>query len=144
MPRPSFQIEMVEVSLKFTEMTFKFQKAYFTAFLILFAIEALIAIFLKDGFIRHSFGDYLVVMLLYCFFKSFIRGKSIPIALAVLVIAYIIEFLQLFNLLELLNLQNSSIAKVILGSTFHISDLVAYTLGVITLLIFEHTRLTNN
>lgn len=125
-------------------MEFKFNPYYFIAFLFLFAIEALIAMFLKDGFIRHTFGDYLVVMLLYSFLKSFIGGKSIPIALAVLVIAYIIEFLQLFNLLKLLNLQNSSIAKIILGSTFHIRDLVTYTLGVITLLIFEHTRLTNN
>ena len=105
----------------------------------LFAIEALIAIFLKDGFIRHTVGDYLVVILLYCFFKSFICGQSFLIALVVLAISYGIEFLQLTNILEVLHLQDNNIARIILGSTFSIGDLVAYTFGIITLLIYQHT-----
>ncbi|MEZ4791920.1 MAG: DUF2809 domain-containing protein [Gelidibacter sp.] len=119
-------------------MKLKLNPYYLIAFVILLCIETLIAIFLKDGFIRHTFGDYLVVILLYCFLKSFIKGKAFEIALAVFIISYVIEFMQLFNLLELLNLQNSSIAKIVLGSTFSISDLVAYTLGIITILIFQY------
>ena len=121
-------------------MKFKFNYTYFIAFLILFVIEALIAIYLKDGFIRHTFGDFLVVILLYCFFKSFIKDKSYHIALAVFIISYTVEFLQLFNFLEFLHLQHNAIAKIVLGSTFHISDLVAYTMGIITILIFENIR----
>lgn len=122
----------------------KFNKHYFLAFLILFCIEALIAIYLKDGFIRHTFGDYLVVILLYCFLKSFIKDKSFHIALAVFIISYAIEFLQLFKLLELLNLQKNSVANIVLGSTFHVSDLIAYTLGIITILIFENLNHGNH
>lgn len=125
-------------------MKLKFNIPYFIAFVILFCVEALIAIYLKDGFIRHTFGDYLVVILLYCFFKSFIRGMTFQTALAVLIISYAIEFLQLTNFLELLQLQDSSLAKTILGSTFHMSDLVAYSLGVITILIFEHIHNGNS
>lgn len=125
-------------------MKFKFNLPYFIAFLILFVIEALIAIYFKDGFIRHTFGDYLVVILLYCFFKSFIKDKSYQIALVVFIISYTVEFLQLFNLLEFLHLQNNSLAKIMLGSTFHISDLIAYTLGIITVLIFENIQHGNN
>ncbi len=125
-------------------MKLKFNTYYFIAFLILFCIEALIAILLKDGFIRHTFGDYLVVILLFCFFKSFIKGKSFQTALAVLIISYVIEFLQLTNFLELLQLHDSSFAKIVLGSTFHVSDLAAYTLGVITILIFEHIHNGNS
>ncbi|MBQ0787460.1 MAG: DUF2809 domain-containing protein [Oceanihabitans sp.] len=121
-------------------MKIQFNKNYLTASILLFAVEALIAIFLKDGFIRHTFGDYLVVILLYCMLKSVIKTKPFYLATAVLVIAYGIEFLQLTNLLTLLNLQNSTMAKLILGSTFSISDLIAYTLGVITILIFEHKK----
>ena len=119
-------------------MKLKFNIYYFVGFILLFAIEALIAIFLKDGFIRHTVGDYLVVILLYCFFKSFISGKSVLVALAVLIISYGIEFLQLTNMLEVLNLEDNNLARIVLGSTFSIGDLVAYTFGIITLLIFQH------
>lgn len=121
-------------------MKLKFNTYYFVVFIVLFAIEALIAIYLKEGFIRHNFGDYLVVILLYCFFKSFIKGKSFQIALAVLIFSYTIEFLQLTSFLEVLNLQENRIAKIVLGSTFSIGDLIAYTFGIITILIFEHLR----
>ena len=62
-------------------------KTYIILTSILFLIETLIAIYLKTGFIRHTFGDFLCVILLYCFFKSFIEGHHFKIAISVLVIA---------------------------------------------------------
>jgi hypothetical protein len=119
-------------------MTYKFNKTYTLLFISLLIIEILIAAFLTSGFIRHTFGDYLVVILLFCFFKSFINVSSFYIAIYVLLFAYSIEFLQLINLLQILSLENNHLAKLILGSTFHISDLVAYTLGIITVIIMEY------
>lgn len=58
-------------------------------------------------------------------------------ALIVLLIAFIIEFLQLAPFLEMLNLHNNTYAKIVLGSTFHVSDLIAYTLGVLSIIIAE-------
>jgi hypothetical protein len=119
-------------------MIFKLNKNYLIASILFFIAEVLIAGFLKDGFIRHTFGDYIVVLLLYCFFSSFIKAKPIFIASGVLVIAFSIEFLQMLNLLAYLNLEKSTLAKTILGSTFQIGDLFAYTLGIISILIFEY------
>jgi len=119
-------------------MKFNFNKKYLIAAFLLFILEVLIAIFVKDGFIRHTFGDFIVVLLLYCFFSSYIKAKPIFIASGVLVIAFSIEFLQMANLLAYLNLENSTLAKTILGSTFQISDLLAYTLGIVSVLIFEY------
>ncbi|WP_339893750.1 DUF2809 domain-containing protein [uncultured Algibacter sp.] len=113
-------------------------KTYLIITLLLFLIEALIAIFLKSGFIRHTFGDFLCVILLYCFFKSFIEGHHFKIAISVLILSFSIEFLQLTNYLELFNLQDNHLANLILGSTFNASDLLAYTLGIITVIIFEY------
>ncbi|MBU2939677.1 DUF2809 domain-containing protein [Lacinutrix sp. C3R15] len=118
-------------------MKLQLNKNYLIASIIFFIIEALIAIFLKEGFIRHTFGDYLVVMLLYCIFKSFLKTKPFYLATVVLIIAFSIEFLQLTSFLTILKLQNNTIAKLILGSTFSASDLIAYTLGVISILIYE-------
>ena len=118
-------------------MKLRFNKTYVISTIVLFITEALIAIYLKQGFIRHTFGDFLVVILIYCFFKSFIPNNHFKIAMLVLAFAFLIEFLQLVNILEMFNLQNNNLVKLILGSTFQISDLVAYTLGILTVIIFE-------
>ena len=75
--------------------------------------------------------------MLYCFFKSFINIKPLFLALIVLFISFLIEFLQLTTFLEWLNLQDNILAKTVIGSTFHYSDLVAYTLGVLLIIIVE-------
>lgn len=115
----------------------KFNPRYFIAFLILLITEILIAIFIKQPFIRYVFGDFLVVILLYCFLKSFIKAASIYIAIFVLIFAYTIEIMQKYNTLALLNLENNKLANIILGNTFEFTDLIAYTLGVITIYIID-------
>ena len=120
-------------------MSLQFNKTYALLFVAFITIEILIATFLTQGFIRYTFGNYLVVILLYCFFNSFIKTSTIKTALVVLLFAYAIEFFQFIYLLHMLNLNNNHLAKLILGSTFHVSDLIAYTLGIITVLIVEYT-----
>lgn len=115
----------------------RLNKSYLKLTVFFLVIEVLIAVYLKTGFIRHTFGDFLCVILLYCFFKTFIEGHHFKIAISVLIIAFTVEFLQLTNYLELFNLQNNHLAKVILGSTFEFSDLVAYTLGIVTTIAFD-------
>ena len=118
-------------------MKIKIHKTSLLLSIILLLTETLIAIYLKTGFIRHTFGDFLAVILLYSLVKSFIEIDILKLAFLVLLFAFAIEFLQLINIIEILNLQNNHFIKVILGSTFHVTDLVAYTLGVITILIIE-------
>ena len=118
--------------------TVAFNRSYAIYAIILFLLEAWIAIIFKTGFIRHTFGDYIVVILLYCILKSFINLKPTIMVTIVVIIAFGIEFLQRFNLLEFLGLENNQLAILILGSTFHISDFIAYTLGGLTILIAEN------
>lgn len=59
-------------------------------------------------------------------------------ALVVLFIAYGIELLQLTPFLAYFNLQDCITAKLIFGSKFQFGDLVAYTLGIITVLLIEY------
>jgi len=115
----------------------RFNKTYGAITLFLFIIETLIAIYIKTGFTRHTFGDFLCVIILYCFFKIFIANHHFKVAISVLIIAFTIEFLQLTDYLKLFNLQNNNLAKIILGSTFEISDLVAYMLGILTAIAIE-------
>jgi len=124
-------------NLVYHDKMIAFNKIYFIIFLILFVVEVGIAIFLKDGFLRHTFGDFLVVLLLYCFLKSFINVKPLPLSLVVWCIAFLIEILQLTPLLIWLDLQDNYIAKTVLGNSFSMLDLVAYTFGILFLLIIE-------
>jgi len=118
-------------------MTITFNKPFFVSSLVLLSVEICIAAFLTKGFIRHTFGDFLVVILMYCFVRSFIKAKPIYLAIAVLLFAFIIETLQLCNLLDFLNLRDNQLAVIILGSSFEISDLIAYALGVITIFLID-------
>ena len=79
-------------------------------------------------------------MLLYCMLKSFINFKPIYGIFSVCIVAFGIEFLQLINLLKLLGLRDNETARLILGTTFEIQDLIAYTLGGLTLLILEQNH----
>ncbi|WP_422107680.1 DUF2809 domain-containing protein [Winogradskyella sp.] len=119
-------------------MKLQFNKYYLALAHSLFLIELAIAFIIKTGFIRYTFGDYLVVILLYAIFRGCTNLSVRASALAVLFIAYGIELLQLTPLLAYFNLQDSMAAKLILGSTFQVGDLIAYSLGILTVLIFEH------
>jgi len=107
-------------------------------FLVLFFIEVLIATYSKPGFIRAVIGDFLVVIMLYYFFKSFIKIKPIYLAIFVLSFAYLIEFLQFIDILNILYFKGNTLLNIVLGTTFNFIDVLAYTLGVITVLLIEN------
>lgn len=105
--------------------------------------EVLIALFLKTGFIRHTVGDFLVVILIYCFFKSFTQVNPIKLAIAVAFFALCIELLQLLNILNLLHLERNKTAILLLGNTFKTSDMVAYALGMLSFLYIDLKFISN-
>ncbi|MCP4441381.1 MAG: DUF2809 domain-containing protein [Aureispira sp.] len=119
-------------------MSNKNKKVYILLSLLLFLIEAIIAIFFRDSFIRPIVGDYLVVILLYCMLHSISSLSFKKAALTVLIFAYAVEFLQWINILEVLGLQKSMFTHLTLGSTFDWGDMLAYTLGITTVLVVEN------
>ncbi|WP_397363449.1 DUF2809 domain-containing protein [Olleya sp. R77988] len=122
---------------------FKINKLYIIVTLLLLVIEIVIALFLKEGFIRFTVGDFLASILVYTFFRSFLKLKLLNIALLALAISFSIEFLQFFNLLDMLGLRENRVIATILGSHFSISDLIAYALGIITIFIID-IKFTSN
>lgn len=116
---------------------FKFNLKYFILSLLIFITEILIALYVHDSFIRPSVGDYLVVILIYCMIRSIYPSTVIRVAVGVLLFSYIIEIGQYFHLVTLLGLQHSKAARIIIGTSFAFSDLIAYTLGILTVIILE-------
>lgn len=118
----------------------KIHPNYLFVTLILFLIEILIALFVHDQFIRPYIGDFLVVILIYCFVKSFFNTPVLPTALGVLLFAYSVEVLQFFRIVEILGLQGSRAARIIIGSAFEWQDMLAYTVGIAAVILVERWR----
>lgn len=106
--------------------------------MVIFVTEVLIARYLHGGFIREYGGDFLVVILIYCTVKAFFVLPVYKTAFWVLIFAYAVEISQYFHLVSLLGLQNSRLAKIILGTTFSFIDLLTYTIGILFVLGCEN------
>ena len=119
---------------------FTFNFRYFLFAVILFVVEVLIALFVRDSFIRPYFGDYLVVILIYCAVRTFINASPLKVAIGVLLFSYLIEVLQYFNIVDRLGLADNVIARTVIGYGFAWWDILAYSLGIATVLILEHFR----
>lgn len=115
-------------------------KTYLYLAILLFFTEVLIALFARDQWIRPLGGDFLVVIFLYCLLKSFWNVSVWHAALFVLLFAYAIEIMQYFKLVQLLGLQHSRLARIVIGTSFEWLDLLAYTLGILLVLLVEHRR----
>ena len=114
-----------------------FKPGFLVIAFILFVIEVLIALYVRDNIIRPYVGDFLVVIMLYCFVRAFVKTSPWKIGVAVLIFSYSIETLQYFKIVDSLGLTNIPIAKTVIGYGFEWLDILAYTLGVITALILE-------
>jgi len=97
----------------------------------------MIAMFVDDKFIRPYVGDYNVVILMYCFVRCFFTFSMKQVAISVLLFSYSIEILQYFDFVHRLGLTNSKLANLILGNHFEWIDVIAYNLGILTVVVIE-------
>src|SRR4030095_2841547 len=116
---------------------FTFRPGFLVVGFILFVTEVLIALYVRDGIIRPYIGDFLVVIMIYCFVRAFIKASPWKIGIAVLLFAYTIETLQYFKVVDRLGLTDHPIIKTVIGYGFEWLDIVAYTLGIMLVLILE-------
>lgn len=119
---------------------FRFHKGYAWLSLVLLLTEIAIAIFVHDTIIRPYIGDLLVVILIYCFIRSFFSTGVWRTATGVLLFAYVIETLQYLNFVEGIGLGHSRFANIIFGNAFAWMDMLMYTMGIAIVLVAEHFR----
>ena len=115
-------------------------KTYLVISILLLIVEIIIAIFVNDQFIRPIFGDYLASILLFYMITTFSKLSENKIALITLLISYTIEILQYIHILELLHLDKIKILNIVLGNSFSWTDMLAYTLGILTVLLIHNFK----
>jgi hypothetical protein len=114
-----------------------FNKNYFGIAVLVFIIETLIALYVHDSFIRPFFGDVLVVILIYCFLKSFVKLPVVTAAVLVLLFAFTIESLQFLNIVETLHLEKNKLARTVIGTSFSWEDILCYIAGIVIVIVVE-------
>jgi len=119
------------------QLNVKINFNYLALTFVLFVTEVLIALYVNDSFIRPYGGDILVVMLIYCFIKSFFDIKVWKAAAGVLLFSFAIETLQYFQIVSRLHLENSKIARTVIGSSFSWADIGCYIVGIIMVISVE-------
>ncbi|WP_248723610.1 DUF2809 domain-containing protein [Seonamhaeicola sp. ML3] len=123
-------------------MTNQFNRTYLVLTLLILITEILIAIYIKTGFVRHTLGDVLATILVFSFFRSFLKVNPIKLGIYVLIFAFTLELIQFLNVLDYFNVQNK-IVRIALGTTFQATDLIAYTLGVVIIVITDIKLFSN-
>ncbi|NOH82585.1 DUF2809 domain-containing protein [Vibrio sp. 03-59-1] len=96
---------------------------------ICFIALVVIALYVRDSFIRPTFGDVLVVVWLYYLLASILSMPVKWLAALVVLIAFVVEFGQLLQVATWLGIESPSLLAMILGATFDWKDLFAYGVG---------------
>lgn len=116
---------------------FRLRSIYAAAFGILLLTEILIALFVRDAFIRPYGGDILVTVLLCCFVRIFLSEGVRLLPLWVFLFSAAVEIGQYFDYASILGFTEPGIMRTILGSSFSLADLLCYAAGCILFALAE-------
>ena len=111
---------------------------YALLFAILLATEIVIALFVRDAFVRPYVGDALVTVLICCFLRIFFPKGIKPLPVYVFCFAVFVEILQYFDVVKLIGMENDPLVSALLGRTFSVADIVCYAAGCIVFWLAEH------
>ena len=116
---------------------FRFDRYHFIVAICLFIVLVLIALFVRDRFIRPIFGDFLVAIFMYYTVGAFVKMSKLWMAIGVLLFAYVVEIGQYYNLVYHLGLKGNRFAEIVIGMGFTWIDMLAYTLGAMVVYFWE-------
>lgn len=111
------------------------------AFGMILILEILIALFVRDAFIRPYGGDLLVAVLICCFLRIFFPEKPKLLPVWVFLFSVAVEAGQYFDFVMLLGLGENPFFRILLGSTFSWADILCYGAGCELFALVEQIRL---
>ena len=114
----------------------KKRMAFLIIFLVLLAVEFIIGIFFKGGFVRAYLGDVIVVVVIYAFIRVFIPDDFPFLTLAVFVFALLVELSQIIPLCDFLGIKNGFI-RTLMGTSFSSWDILCYFAGCLTTVPYD-------
>ena len=117
-----------------------FRPSYALATIAVLGIEIAIARFVHDDFVRPYLGDSLAVVAVYLALRAVTPLRLVAAVMIAFAFACAIEVGQFFHLVDMLGLGTNRIARIVLGTTFGLTDFVAYAGGAVCVLVVERRR----
>lgn len=121
-----------------SEIKKKLRIIYGVAFLLIFATEIFIALYVRDDFIRPYVGDMLVTVLICCFVRVLIPEKFRVAPLLVFLFSLLVEIGQYFDFVKLLGLNNNAFISTLFGRTFSVADIIFYGIGCVIFAVLDY------
>ena len=115
----------------------KMRLRYALCFILILITEIIIALFVRDSFIRPYGGDILVTVLICCFARIFFPEKIKLLPLWVFIFALTVEIGQYFDLVSLIGLYNIKFFRILIGTSFSFIDIICYGVGCIIFFVCE-------
>ena len=116
----------------------KLRIIYGVSFLLILVIEILIALFIRDKFIRPYVGDMLVTVLICFFVRILIPEKFSAAPLFVFLFSLVVEIGQYYDFVKLLGLDKNLFLSTLLGRTFSVADIICYGIGCAVFALFDY------
>lgn len=110
---------------------------YALMFVAILLIEVLIALFVRDKFVRPYVGDVLAAVLICCLCRVFIPNKVTALPIYVFAFTTAVEVAQYFDVVKLLGLENNKLVSTLLGRTFSVADILCYAIGCLGFYLIE-------
>lgn len=107
------------------------------AFVCFLLCVLIVKLFNNQVMIRGFVGDVIVVVLIYFLAKSFYQFKPAILALFVLIIAFSTEIVQYMRIIKYIGLEGNRVAELTIGAVFDPMDLLAYSIGVTLVYLFD-------
>jgi len=108
----------------------RIRPGHLAAAIALFAIEVVIALFVRDAFVRPYLGDVLATAMVYFGLRGVTPLGRTGAAAGAFGLGAAIEIGQAFHVLDLVGLGSSGWARVVFGGVFDFKDLACYAIGV--------------
>lgn len=106
-------------------------------FACLLVAEVLIALFVRDAFVRPYGGDILVTILLCCFVRIFLPNKIKLLPLWVFLFSVAVEIGQYINMVDLIGLGHIPFFRVLMGTSFSFLDILCYGAGCLVFIPWD-------
>jgi len=104
---------------------------------VVLAVEIVIALYVRDRFVRPYLGDVLAVVLVYCGLRAVLRIAPWQAATIAFTVAATVEIGQAIGILDALGWRGNAIALTVLGTGFEWKDFLAYAAGAALPLVVE-------
>lgn len=97
---------------------------------VLLGVEIYIGAY-THGWVRDSLGDILVIPLIYCLTRIFVKWLPRTMPLVMCGVGFAAEIAQYFKLYEILGFEKGSLGAIILGTGFSWGDMLCYIAGTV-------------